>query len=103
MLGVSIIGRVYGTEACLIALAIIIVLGLWLLRMLPIPMAPMSDRPEPLALGGDDPPPLSGPGAQARIGAISRPSLSANPPERIYPAVSDRGGSDSHRAPVARR
>jgi hypothetical protein len=103
MLGIGIVGRAYGTEACLIALAIVIVLSLLILRACPLPMAPMCDRPEPLALSGDGLPPLPSPGARTQIAATNpRPAITRQP-SNICPAVSDRAGNAVHRLPAEHR
>jgi hypothetical protein len=103
MIGLSLVYRAYGTEAFLVATAIVIVLSILLLRACPLPMAPISDRPDPLALPDDGLPPLSGPTAHAQIAAAkSRPALTT-PPPGISPAASDPAGNVSHLPPAEHR
>jgi hypothetical protein len=90
-------------EAFFIAVAIVVLLSLWLIRVCPLPMAPMSDRPAPLVLPDDGMPPLPGPAVRAQIAAAkSKPALT-RPLVNIAPAASDRAGNAPHRVPAERR
>jgi hypothetical protein len=103
MIGLSIVLRLWGVEAFFIAVAIVVLLSLWLIRVCPLPMAPMSDRPAPLPLTGDGLPPLPAPTAHAQIAAAkSRPALTT-PPVGISLAASDREGSAVRPPPAGHR
>jgi hypothetical protein len=100
MIGLGVVLQLYGMEAFIALVAVIVVLSLWGERRLGVPVADMSEPPEPLALpGAGRPPGLPGPGAQARLSSTRNANVIASAPLDTFRGASGPRDSGAHRAP----